>query len=146
MQLKGNEMRGCDEMSIYRQRGWEPFLMIPHAARQLNKAVEHSSSPSQTHYVFCLCVPLHDTTDTCLGFKFITCIGENMRCVIFSVVAVLRHFWDLWVIEIQPLNAGPAKSPLIFGNYALHCKRPFITRGYFHMHILNWKKSIELNT
>lgn len=50
-----------------------------------------------------------------------------MRCVIFSVVAVLWLLWDLWVIEIQPSNAGPAKSPLILGNYALHYKRPFTT-------------------
>ena len=52
----------------------------------------------------------------------------------------------LGLIEIQPVNARPAKSPLIFGNSALRYKRPFTTRGYFDMHILNWEKSIELNT
>lgn len=45
-------MRGRDEMSIYRQRGWEPFLMTPHAARQLNKPLNITFPPSMTHYLF----------------------------------------------------------------------------------------------
>lgn len=56
-------MRGRDEMSIYRQRGWEPFLMTPHAARQLNKAVEHYISPLyDTLFIYFVSFfVLHDT-------------------------------------------------------------------------------------
>ena len=47
--LKGNEMRRRDGACAHRRRGRAPFLMeTPHAAGQLNKAVEHSISLSET--------------------------------------------------------------------------------------------------
>lgn len=54
-------MRGRGEMSIYRWRGWEPLLMAPHAARRLNKAVEHLISPLR-HIIYFLCLFLFGTT------------------------------------------------------------------------------------
>lgn len=70
-------MRGRDEVSICRQRGLETFLMkTPHAASQLNKAVEDSISLSKTRNLFNLVSlgVLPDDTSNAFGFIWVPCI------------------------------------------------------------------------
>lgn len=65
-------------MPTYRQGGWRPFLMTPHAARQLNTAAFIS-------------LPLRHIIVLCVSFLLL----HRM---------LASTWWDLWIIEIQPLK------------------------------------------
>ena len=77
---------------------------------------------------------------TCFGFKFIALIGENIRCVTFSVAAVLQLLWDLWVIEIQPSDTGPAKAPLIFRKLCPSIQEPLRNMRLLWYAHFKWRK------